>query len=208
MSGPFVYAIRAGDTLHTKIGTAVDPWKRRKELQTGNPHDLHIIGLVEGELELEATLHKAMARFHMRGEWFDDRDGQIKAFFADRVLSPGIERIRMGSQDFYVLAKTQPHVDKRKRRVFYSPTLRPDQISRYKTMIRKGLDSRDVSEVMKYLSVPQTHAFALISDRDKYVDEIRVKEAADAYYAERMKTFKSAYQLWEEEKQRNQGATQ
>jgi hypothetical protein len=72
----FVYFIQAKNSKKVKIGRAVDPEKRLKELQTGNPEELSILGLIDCESIYEADcreeqLHKEFQHLRLQGEWFD-----------------------------------------------------------------------------------------------------------------------------------------
>jgi hypothetical protein len=68
-----IYFIQAGARGDVKIGyakthAAVD--RRRATFQTGHSETLQILGVVEGEREDEATLHRYFAPDRVRGEWF------------------------------------------------------------------------------------------------------------------------------------------
>lgn len=63
------YLIAADGTHLVKIGIAKDPMRRLKELQTGQPMDLHLLWSVAGDYESDLHLHFATHR--VRGEWFD-----------------------------------------------------------------------------------------------------------------------------------------
>lgn len=65
-----VYFIQHGDYGPVKIGWAVDPEQRRRELQTGNPERLHIRVLIPGDRVLEKELHRRFVDWHIQGEWF------------------------------------------------------------------------------------------------------------------------------------------
>lgn len=69
-STPSVYFIGAGDFV--KIGWAIDPTKRVKELQTGCPHELTILATLHGTQVEEFELHRRFAAYRVRhnGEWF------------------------------------------------------------------------------------------------------------------------------------------
>lgn len=85
MRGPLkeghIYCIGDGDDSHyVKIGyTNVPPGKRMKELQTGNPRQLRLIGFIFGDIALEAALHRAFDDFRFREEWFVN-EGIVKIF--------------------------------------------------------------------------------------------------------------------------------
>jgi hypothetical protein len=53
-----------------KIGTAKNVKKRIAQLQSGCPHTLDLIGVVEGDREIEAAYHKRFRKLRVSGEWF------------------------------------------------------------------------------------------------------------------------------------------
>jgi len=59
------------DGAYTKVGVALEPEKRLRELQTGNPFDLRIAKTIEGSYEEESKLHSVLQLYRMRGEWFE-----------------------------------------------------------------------------------------------------------------------------------------
>ncbi|MFF6903309.1 GIY-YIG nuclease family protein [Streptomyces hydrogenans] len=67
----FVYVIGPPGSTRVKIGTSVNPDKRLKELQTGNPDRLEVLWSTPGGRELETALHQAFAAYRTEGEWFD-----------------------------------------------------------------------------------------------------------------------------------------
>lgn len=66
---PHTYLIAADGTHLVKIGIAKDPMRRLKELQTGQPMDLHLLWSIAGDYE--SDLHVHFAVYRVRGEWFD-----------------------------------------------------------------------------------------------------------------------------------------
>jgi hypothetical protein len=65
----FVYFIRSGEAI--KIGKASGNVRdRMAQLQTANPADLELLGVMPGGLEEEAGLHRRFAHLRLRGEWF------------------------------------------------------------------------------------------------------------------------------------------
>lgn len=64
-----VYVI--GCQVGCKIGwTSKDPAERVRALQTGNPYPLHLVGSVEGTVEMERDAHARFEDYRMAGEWF------------------------------------------------------------------------------------------------------------------------------------------
>ncbi len=71
MSDP-VYFITDGQGL-VKIGRSVNPQKRLKELQTGNPHELFLIGICEDRCEQYYHGNYSDYRVRNNSEWFHIR---------------------------------------------------------------------------------------------------------------------------------------
>ncbi len=67
----FVYFIQSVEGGPIKIGQAANPADRLKNLQLGCPVQLRILGIVEGGLMMEKSLHRQFAQYRMHGEWFD-----------------------------------------------------------------------------------------------------------------------------------------
>lgn len=82
----WTYFIQAGTDGPVKIGVAQDVEKRIKELQTGCPDDLRLIGRIQGNCESE--LHKRFSQFRLRGEWFNP-DIRLLAFIVENAESCG-----------------------------------------------------------------------------------------------------------------------
>lgn len=67
-----IYFLRSGDSNFIKIGyCAGDPITRLKDMQTGNPQQLVLIGCMEGGRFDEKRLHGLFYEYHVRGEWFE-----------------------------------------------------------------------------------------------------------------------------------------
>lgn len=61
------------DTKNVKIGfTGGDVYKRLKQLNTGSPLQLYILGWIEGDLQTEKELHMKFSHLRLKqnGEWF------------------------------------------------------------------------------------------------------------------------------------------
>ena len=67
-----VYFIQAEGTNFVKIGVARDSIESRLDsLQVGCPHQLKIIGQVDGSHKKERQLHNRFSHLRERGEWFN-----------------------------------------------------------------------------------------------------------------------------------------
>lgn len=62
------YIIRAGKSEFVKIGRAMHPESRCRELQTAHYETLHIIRTIKGDAE--KAFHLRFASLRVRGEWF------------------------------------------------------------------------------------------------------------------------------------------
>lgn len=82
----WTYFIQAGVDGPVKIGIAEDVEERLKQLQTGCPDDLRLIGRIRGNCE--ADLHKRFERLRLRGEWFKP-DVRLMAFIVEHAESCG-----------------------------------------------------------------------------------------------------------------------
>jgi hypothetical protein len=70
----FVYFIQAEDGGLIKIGWALNPAKRLRDLQIGSPVKLKILATVEGRRADEAWLHRVFHDSRRHGEWFETSD--------------------------------------------------------------------------------------------------------------------------------------
>lgn len=65
-----IYFIQASSTPYVKIGFTKDVEKRRRNLQSENPHELKILGVCDGDRSVERHYHSVFKKLHIRGEWF------------------------------------------------------------------------------------------------------------------------------------------
>ena len=71
MGRDVVYAVRVQEFI--KIGfTGRGTDQRMKEMQTGNPYVLELIGCADGSMEAETAIHRLLKPYNVRGEWFTD----------------------------------------------------------------------------------------------------------------------------------------
>jgi len=64
----YVYFVAAGDLV--KIGWAINPVDRLKQIQHISPIKLNLIKYFSGDRSVESSLHKKFAAYRKRGEWF------------------------------------------------------------------------------------------------------------------------------------------
>ena len=77
-----IYFIQSGHDGPIKIGKAVNPHSRIKELQTGSAEKLILLATLDVEDEAEGELHKALDGSRVRGEWFDHRELSVNIALA------------------------------------------------------------------------------------------------------------------------------
>ena len=78
----YVYFIHAPESGVVKIGSAADPEKRLRELQTGCPTPLRLIGRSACPSDTaEKELHQKFTADRVRGEWF--REGPVIEMLRD-----------------------------------------------------------------------------------------------------------------------------
>ncbi len=69
--GPcYVYCIRRRDTAEIKIGIAIDPIQRAREIQKCHGGALELVLAVPGSSAMESDVFARFARLRKRGEWF------------------------------------------------------------------------------------------------------------------------------------------
>lgn len=65
-----VYFIATADEQFLKIGCSVDVESRLKNLQTSQHARLRLLGIIEGDEEVEAQWHRRFRHLRQSGEWF------------------------------------------------------------------------------------------------------------------------------------------
>lgn len=65
-----VYFITTADEQFLKIGVSVDVESRLKNLQTSQPSRLRLVGIIEGDEDVEAQWHRRFRHLRQSGEWF------------------------------------------------------------------------------------------------------------------------------------------
>ena len=86
----FVYFIECDGFI--KVGLAKDIASRLSMMQVGCPHTMALVGFIPGGRETERGLHKQLAEFHHRGEWFTG-EGVFLAVSA--ILEEDDEQMRL-----------------------------------------------------------------------------------------------------------------
>lgn len=66
-----IYVIGCPEPMAIKVGfTTKSPLARLKQLQTGNPQRLILLGWYPGNVQQEREIHAQLAEFRLSGEWF------------------------------------------------------------------------------------------------------------------------------------------
>lgn len=65
-----IYFIQAEGNNLIKIGIAINPEKRLRQLQSASPVKLHLLKTIEGGFSAERGLHKRFKDTRTHGEWF------------------------------------------------------------------------------------------------------------------------------------------
>jgi predicted XRE-type DNA-binding protein len=77
----FVYCIGEGSGRAVKVGYSADPHRRLAKIRADNVGDMKLLGMLPGNVALEAEIHRRFEYLHIRGEWFDDFGCAITDFF-------------------------------------------------------------------------------------------------------------------------------
>lgn len=86
MLNDHLYFIQTSNMGMIKIGRSIDPLKRLKQLQTGNPHILKLIHVFYNQGDKENYLHFHLKEFRLKGEWFKyDCVGSIPEEFYEKI---------------------------------------------------------------------------------------------------------------------------
>lgn len=74
---PYTYFIQCG--VFVKIGVSWTPDRRMEDMQSCNPHELKLIGVIKnGGFEREKEIHEQFIKNRIHGEWFRLDDNLIK----------------------------------------------------------------------------------------------------------------------------------
>lgn len=75
-----------------KIGKSNNPYKRIKQLQTGNSDKLMMLNIISGDLKEEKELHRKF--INVSNEWFSAKDKSLLLFInANNTLGNYVELI-------------------------------------------------------------------------------------------------------------------
>lgn len=83
-----IYFIRAVESGKIKIGESDNPVARIKQLKTGSPEKLEILGVISGGRYREKDLHKKFKQYQVRGEWFKSNP-ELTKFIREYIKDNG-----------------------------------------------------------------------------------------------------------------------
>ncbi len=91
----YIYIVHAAG-LH-KIGWSEDPEQRVRDMQVGSPLPLNLVHVYPCPsyevFKVERHAHRALAEFHVRGEWHDCSDIEAAAAIAEAFTANGVKQI-------------------------------------------------------------------------------------------------------------------
>lgn len=83
-----IYFITDGQYVKIGFTGKDDVTERLTALQIGNPKELKVIGVIEGDRETERILHTVFAPLKAQGEWFKiDKDTQSELVEKHKIVS-------------------------------------------------------------------------------------------------------------------------
>lgn len=83
----WIYFIQCKETKRVKIGIANNPSNRFDQIQTSCHTDLRWLGLMWRPRYMEKRLHRAFAKFHARGEWFEGAPEVVEYVFFNAKMT-------------------------------------------------------------------------------------------------------------------------
>lgn len=78
----YIYAITDG--VNIKIGISKHPLKRLKQLSTGHPLKLSMLGYFEGNRDLEQQIHRMFKKTNSNKEWHEPNE-ELLNYLNDRI---------------------------------------------------------------------------------------------------------------------------
>lgn len=131
MQKSFVYFISYEDGP-IKIGRAVNVIERMRSLQTGLPHKLEVLGVLEGGHDLERKFHQEFAAIRLQGEWFK-RDPELLHLIETRAKS------------------IEEALDDGRKHACRSCTKLADQVEILKDRLKRKIDSSEAVHERKFV---------------------------------------------------------
>jgi hypothetical protein len=158
----WVYFYRAGDYL--KIGISLDVESRGRDLQTGCPVELRLIGKIAGNAIRERRLHELFKAFHYRAEWYR-ADSALLEFVKYLIEMDGEDRADYEGIAERADARRVVYVEAKKRRDDLLCRLAEDV-----SEAQKSIDDMSVPELNHAGSVAITHAQEALAEVHRYLN--------------------------------------
>ena len=123
-----IYVIEAGRGGPIKVGFTEDERRfkgRLRHMQTYNAHEIRPLALTAGGRAVEREVHALLHDQHMRGEWFDPREGAAKSLRdAARAHGFDLERWVKGARASLGADAVRPNLTwRRSRKVAFANRL-------------------------------------------------------------------------------------
>jgi DNA-binding XRE family transcriptional regulator len=88
-----IYFIQNTETKHIKIGYSDNVRSRLSDLQISSPHELAILTICEGGIEVEKELHDKFNDHYVRGEWFNPSE-ELISYINEFKTYIGLRKLR------------------------------------------------------------------------------------------------------------------
>lgn len=93
-----VYFIRGRDAI--KIGFSLEPRLRLRELQTSHSEPLELLGIMDGNPDVERGLHERFAALRRSGEWFEASEALLTFVAENSSLPPPASKRQRAQSKF------------------------------------------------------------------------------------------------------------
>lgn len=187
--GPVVYVFRAGDTNRYKIGRATNVEARKKQLQTGCPDLLELVGIIEGDaVRIESEFHKRFAEQRISGEWFEFDDPSLIFNFFHSNIEPDSRAL-----EFLLLSFTEIHAAVESKIVHDNQSSTP--VLRFEVVPKTSFFDHPFFEHYRTERTQQLHESPVIAVAD-FIDAFKfwpgrtdwLKKIGETYYVGKAQT--------------------
>lgn len=133
---PVIYFIETPCGQYVKAGYTTDLYPRLSTIQTGNPQELQVMFVIQGDRRVEQEVHSALRPFHVRGEWFR-RTKEVEALLSE---------LRKSAFDY------DAHLDGMKAE--QTEQARDELIATALRLRSQGSGAEDISQYINYGTTP------------------------------------------------------
>lgn len=84
----YVYFIQEITSKFIKIGFAASVASRKAIIQSSNPHEVIILGIMEGGAKEEAIIHEQFSHLRIRGEWYKSNEDLLNFIKHNSITGP------------------------------------------------------------------------------------------------------------------------